>query len=340
MRRTVRAAAKSLFHSVLRVRPPLPARLRVMIRNVTRSVYHRARLFQHDSRLRPAPLILRVIHECLVRVHPAEFDIYGGRLRFRSAGSVMSTHGYYVGEFEFHLLRFIVDRLRDATVVLDIGAHHGEFAVPIAYEFKQRNWSSRVWSFEPDPQNVASLTHNLEANGLSGYARIRPFAASDVASEQAELLCPADNSSNTLSINAAYAIGDEMPTVRRTTVRTVRIDDLDFGAPVAFVKLDIQGSEPEALKGAFQTISRDRPVLAIEVVRSWPRAKEVEDLLKLLGYTVHGLTRGGDLVPVTDPRVFVSWDWIALPMRTDSIVPARYQDDAPAVAKHSTAAVR
>jgi hypothetical protein len=92
-----RAVAKSLYHVILRTRPPLPKPVRAAIRNATRSVYHRRRLFRHDSRHRLETLALRTIHECLIRTHPDEFDIYGGRLRFRSAGSAMSTHGYYVG---------------------------------------------------------------------------------------------------------------------------------------------------------------------------------------------------------------------------------------------------
>ena len=65
------------------MRPPLPEFLRGAVRDATRAVYHRRRLFQHDSRLRLAPLALRTIHECLVRTHPPDFDVYGGRLRFR-----------------------------------------------------------------------------------------------------------------------------------------------------------------------------------------------------------------------------------------------------------------
>lgn len=308
-----RAAAKSLYHVVLRMRPPLPEFLRGAVRDATRAVYHRRRLFQHDSRLRLAPLALRTIHECLVRTHPPDFDVYGGRLRFRSTGSAMAMHGYYVGEFEFHLLRFMLAHLRDGAVMLDIGAHHGEFAVPVAYELKQRGWRSQVWSFEPDPENLRCLQHNLAQNGLAEFVRVQPVAVSDVASDHAELLCPADNSSNTLADNAEYAIGDELATVKRTTVRSVRIDDVAFDAPVAVIKLDIQGSEPEALKGAMKTITRDRPVLVLEVVESWPRAKEVEDILAALEYRAYGLTAAGDLVPVGDARTFVSWDWIAIP---------------------------
>jgi FkbM family methyltransferase len=223
-------------------------------------------------------------------------------------------HGYYVGEFEYHLIRFIVERLRDQSVVLDIGAHHGEFAVPIAYEMKQRQLASRVWSFEPDPDNFGILQHNLSVNDLSAYAELHMVAVADHASGTAELVCPADNSSNTLASNAAFAIGDELPTARRRVVNTVRVDDLAFGsATVGIVKLDIQGSEPEGLRGAASTLTRHRPVVIVEVVETWPRAGEVDRILRGLGYTIHGLTRSGTLVPLDDPRVFVSWDWIALP---------------------------
>jgi len=83
---------------------------------------------------------------------------------------------------------------------------------------------------------------------------------------------------------------------------------------VAIVKLDIQGSEPEALKGAMTLLRTHRPIIVIEVVESWPRAPEVESILHDLGYVVHALTREGELVPVHDARAFVSWDWIAVPL--------------------------
>jgi FkbM family methyltransferase len=314
MRRIVRSVTKPLFRALLRVKMPLPPAARTWVRDRTRAVFHRSQLFQHDSRHHLAPLALRLIHECVVRTHPADFDIYGGRLRFRSTGSPMSMHGYYVGEFEYHLVRFIVDRLSDNSIVLDIGAHHGEFAVPIAYEFKRREWNSSVWSFEPDPDNFAYLQQNLELNDLVSHARPHMLAVCDTACDTAELLCPADNSSNTLSSNASFAIGEELPTVRRRVVRTLRVDDLDFGSrSVALIKLDIQGSEPDALRGALSTLGSHRPVVVVEVVESWPRAAETKEIFNRLGYTIHGLSRSGDLIPIDDPRVFVSWDWIAIP---------------------------
>jgi FkbM family methyltransferase len=314
MRRLARSAARSVYRALLKARIPLPGPARDLVRGSARAFFHRSRLLRHDSRLHVGPLALRMIHDCLVQTRPDDFDIYGGSLRFRSSGSIMSLHGYYVGEFEYHLVRFIVERLREGWSVLDIGAHHGEFTVPIAYELKRRQWASKVWSFEPDPENFACLQHNLTANDLGAQAEPHMVAVSDRTADGAELLCPADNSCNTLAAHGAFAIGDELPTVKRRTVKTVRIDDMDFGsAAIGIVKLDIQGNEPQALQGAMGTLTRHRPILVVEVVENWPGRPEVERILRGLGYTIHGLTRSGALVPVGDRRVFVSWDWIAMP---------------------------
>ena len=48
-----------------------------------------------------------------------------------------------------------------------------------------------------------------------------------------------------------------------TTVRCVRLDDAVAGERVSFIKMDIEGAELDALEGAHNIITRDRPVLAI-----------------------------------------------------------------------------
>jgi FkbM family methyltransferase len=46
-------------------------------------------------------------------------------------------------------------------------------------------------------------------------------------------------------------------------IKTVTIDDVFEGGPVNFIKLDIEGAELRALRGAQKTILRDHPTLAI-----------------------------------------------------------------------------
>jgi FkbM family methyltransferase len=309
-----RLIGRSVFRFALRHPIPLPQIARQGIRWMLRSYFHRRRILRHDSKPHFGPLALMIVHETLVRSHPHDFEVYGGRLPFRSAGSQMAMHGYYVGEFEFHLLRFLVDQLQPDILILDIGAHHGEFAVPLGYEIKARGWTSQVWSFEPDPLNLEFLHHNLDANELGAQVVVYPVAVSDQSLSSAELLCPVDNSGNTLRTNGSFALGPESLTAQTAMVSVIAIDDLEFGDKrVGIIKMDIQGSEPDALLGAATLIERDRPVIVVEVVAEWPRVGEVRNLLIRFGYTIWGLAADGRVLPIEAPEVFVSWDWIALP---------------------------
>jgi hypothetical protein len=48
-------------------------------------------------------------------------------------------------------------------------------------------------------------------------------------------------------------------------ISVVKLDDYLLGKHVNMIKMDIEGSELSALKGASQVIAQDRPVLAISV---------------------------------------------------------------------------
>ncbi|MET8837608.1 FkbM family methyltransferase [Micromonospora sp. NPDC004540] len=81
-------------------------------------------------------------------------------------------------------------------------------------------------------------------------------------------------------------------------VPRITLDSLGL-ADVRFVKLDIEGHELPALRGAAETIRRDRPALLIEVEE---RIQPVEPLLELLsgwGYRGYVLP-GRNWVPLAD----------------------------------------
>ncbi|MBA9005261.1 FkbM family methyltransferase [Thermomonospora cellulosilytica] len=79
---------------------------------------------------------------------------------------------------------------------------------------------------------------------------------------------------------------------RPVTVAQVTLDSLQL-KDVRFIKLDIEGHELNALRGAQETIRRDLPNLLIELEERHRQMPEVLGLLRGWGYTGHVLLESG-----------------------------------------------
>ena len=302
--------------SLVKLAEPVLARTRPLTRWVRRPLrwWYRLRpALRHDVKPGFSLRALLVLHDALVGDLPPEFTVHGGRLRFRSERSEMALHGYYVGEVEYHVGRFILSRLAPGFTMVDVGAHHGVHSLVAAYEIRARGLRGRVHAFEPDPRNRALLEENVLRNGLGDLVTIHSEAVSDESGTAELLLAEEESSANTLRQNQAYAVSERW-TMAARTVPTVRLDDLGpaLGC-VDLLKIDVQGSEPRVLAGAARLITRDRPVIVVEAVPGWPSTPEVERFLLANAYRVLGLDREGRVVARGDRSAFVSWDWVAFP---------------------------
>ena len=107
----------------------------------------------------------------------------------------------------------------------------------------------KVYAFEPEPENYKVCLRNRERYKFP-EVKLFPFG---VWSERTTLHFSAGNA-------AVSCISEE----GTSSVPVMPIDEaVDTNNRVTFIKMDIEGSELEALKGAQQTIQRDRPKLAI-----------------------------------------------------------------------------
>ncbi len=147
---------------------------------------------------------------------------------------------------EMALLQFLIN---PAKISLDVGANLGLFTYFLA------RYSKHVHAFEPNPLAFNILKHVADRN-VTTYRR----AVTDRATE-VELFVPRNRkgwSSNGGSLNqpAAGQYG---------LVRTpgCRIDDLHLG-PIGFIKIDVEGHELSVVRGAAETLHRDRPTLFVE----------------------------------------------------------------------------
>ena len=142
--------------------------------------------------------------------------------------------------------------VRDGDVVLDGGGCWGDSAL---YFADRAGATGQVHSFEFEADNLEVMRRNLGLNPeLASRVSIVPSALWDRADERLHY-APA---------GAATAVTAESAT--GPAVRTVTIDAYVAQAAlprVDYIKLDIEGAELKALRGAEQTLRRWRPTLAI-----------------------------------------------------------------------------
>lgn len=134
--------------------------------------------------------------------------------------------------------------------VIDAGGCFGDTALAFAIAVGAEG---RVYSFEPMPDLRDVFTGNMRRNPSLGE-RIELF-------DQALF-----NASGNILAFANLSAGSRPQPDGAVQVRTIAIDDFvrDRGVPkVDFIKMDIEGSEREALHGAADTIRRFKPNLAI-----------------------------------------------------------------------------
>jgi FkbM family methyltransferase len=141
-------------------------------------------------------------------------------------------------------------RLADNEVLVDCGAFDGD-SIRAFLERTSRSFG-RIHAFEPDARNRRALERYLSSlpNCESDRISVLPFGLSD--------------HDGTVFFNASGTAGSRMTTDRSTgAIECRRLDGLLDGSPPTIIKMDIEGAEPEALRGATGTIRTARPMLAV-----------------------------------------------------------------------------
>lgn len=174
------------------------------------------------------------------------FRIAGRTLRFvpgtRPTRLTYADSPNRVNRYDALQARLLAESLRAGDFALDVGGHDGSVALIMAACVGP---TGRVVTFEPDPAGREMIARNVRLNPELGRAVvIEPLAVSDRAGE-AEFFTDAANSSLNRS---ATAHPDTAPSVK---VKLVALDDyVGEASPPAWIKIDIEGAEIAALRGA------------------------------------------------------------------------------------------
>lgn len=131
---------------------------------------------------------------------------------------------------------------------VDLGAHIGIFSRHFAQRFDE------VVSFEPAVETRKCLERNVPQN-----VTIIPYAVGD-RDGSVLFRCHLKNSGATEIVHGEKK---DAPGFDHYTVQMITLDSLGLDG-VGLVKIDVQGSEAAALRGAEQTLRRCKPVILIE----------------------------------------------------------------------------
>lgn len=137
--------------------------------------------------------------------------------------------------------------VRPGDTVVDVGAHHGNYTYPMA---AMVGLGGKVLAIEPDPTARRQLLDGVYHHNFSNVA-VFPCAAAARAERQRTFYFSQTNAAD----NRLWALPEEKATCAQ--VETFPLDVLvPYHSQVSFLKIDVQGSETEVLRGARKVIER------------------------------------------------------------------------------------
>lgn len=182
------------------------------------------------------------------------------------------------------------------ATVFDVGAHSGSWSVTLAA------LGHRVVAFEALPYYARTLRRTIRLLGQRNV-RVEEVAVADCAGTAS--LVDRDAQGKRLTGLTHLRSGSETVS-KAIAVPTVRLDRyyLDEGLVPAFIKLDIEGAEPLALRGAVRILEDIAPVLLIEMWSSHLSrygfsCSDIFDLLTPAGYRAFVVCSSTSLVEIS-----------------------------------------
>lgn len=162
--------------------------------------------------------------------------------------------------FELDHLAYALEHCRKFRMAVDGGAHIGTWSVALAQRFIQ------VYAIEPAPDTFDCLLQNTE--GLGNVVRLN--VALGPSFGECGVMEDPTRPGNT---------GSRMIDPQGQGARMIPLDCMDLPY-LDFLKLDVEGYELAALKGAYQKIQSHRPTILVECKRFDPPRHGGPELVK------------------------------------------------------------
>lgn len=162
-------------------------------------------------------------------------------------------------DHDIWLMERVYDRLTGFKGCIDVGAYIGDHTEAYA------QWFDHVWAFEPNPEAFECLEWNMRNHAnVSTF----PYALGD------------GHTNGTLvadrNAGASYIEPGEGP---------IKFVDLPIRDDISYIKIDVEGMEPDVLAALEGIIDTNHPQMLIEQRQCDGNEEEVVDWLIEHGYT-------------------------------------------------------
>lgn len=195
-----------------------------------------------------------------------------------------------MGIYESEAAQFIRDQLNPGDVFYDIGANAGYFTLVGARAVGPQG---RVVAFDPVPQNVRTIQEQIDLNSLGAYCRVEPFAVLERSGPAGFILAEQIARSRSEQVRVSELAGGG----ERIEVEGLTLDAYVREHPLpTLVKMDIEGSEVLALRGAAELLRNSNRPRFLVSTHSPELERQVKDTFRAAGYAVSNLAGLPDMV--------------------------------------------
>ncbi len=269
---------------------------RYVIRRTWNLLNPRAIAWRYIKKRHPKKAIITKLGRHLkIRIYP--YDVIGKDI-------------YINGVFEKSESNFVTRFLKPGMTFLDVGANLGQYTLLSAHCV---GTNGRVHSFEPSSRMFSELKFNIELNNLSNICILNNVAVSDKEGtaklskyEAGGEVYGSLGNQNWAESGKSIIGHEEVKTITLNGyIKKYNISHVDL------IKIDIEGAELLALRGANQLLNRsDAPTIVLEMADITTdgfgyKAMEMWDYLKSLDFSLHSFDKHGNLAgPAKRPLNF------------------------------------
>ena len=156
------------------------------------------------------------------------------------------------------------------SVIIDVGCHVGDTTFKLYNQLEKHNRNDiTIYSIDPNKDKIDFVNRVIMSNGIKN---IQTFVCG-----------VSDKNGTAEEIKKGHSGGWQIKESSNTTIPIRTLDDICKNVNVGLVHLDVEGFEYKTLLGMRDIISRNHPVIMLELLHGKDKMK-IPTFLKSLGY--------------------------------------------------------